>query len=75
MNARDVYRNLKMIGAAIGAALAYILVETPGLPVAWHIGIGAFLAALGAVGLYVTPSPIHASDTPVPIPADVAGPK
>lgn len=71
MKARDVYRYAKMIATAIGAAIGYILVEAPELPHYWRLGLGAGLASLGAVGLYITPSPIHQSDLPVPIPADV----
>lgn len=71
MKARDFYRYAKMIATAIGAAIGYVLVEAPELPHYWRLGLGAGLAALGAVGLYITPSPIHQSDVPVPVGPDV----
>ena len=74
IKARDIYRYAKMSATAVAASIGYILVECPEMPHYWRIGFGALLAAMGAVGLYVTPSPIHQSDLPVPVPADVVGP-
>jgi hypothetical protein len=65
------YRIAKMVGTAICAGAGYYTAHTHALPDEWRIAIESVIAAMLAVGLYVTPSPVHQSDLPMPVPPDV----
>ena len=71
VNWRNLYRGLKMAGTALCAGLSYFAANMPELPPAVRVGIGSLVAALVAVGIYVTPSPLHQSDLPALVGPDV----
>jgi len=68
---RTFYRVAKMIGTAICAGVGYYSANTHQLPEEWRVTIDAILVGLIASGLYITPSPIHQSDVPVPVGPDM----